>query len=468
MSEDIKTLEPFFKAKSVAIIGASGIQGSIGNVLLQNFLNPAYKGKVYPVNPKYNSISGLKCYPSILEIEDHIDLAVIAVPARLTPKIMQECVKKGIKAAIIISGGFSEIGPEGKALEDETIKIAKEGGIRVIGPNCIGVLDTETHIDTFFLPSWRCDRPRTGNISFISQSGAYAAAISDWSAMLELGISKIISLGNKADVNDEDIIRYLSKEDPNTKVICLYIEGFDPGAGRDFIKVAKEVGHETPILVIKSGRTSRGAAAVSSHTGSLAGSDKVFDGAMKQAGVIRAESFEDMFDMAKALAMQPPAKGNRILIVSNGGGVAVMSTDACESLGLDVPELSEEIQNELKKYYPAACATHNPIDVIGDTDAKRYEIAFKIAAASDEVDGVIVGLLLQTPALGMDVTNIIATYAKQINKPVVVVALGGRFTTQGAKILEMMGVPVYQTPERAAKAMYALVKQGEKIYSKEK
>jgi acyl-CoA synthetase (NDP forming) len=458
-----KSIDFFFNAKSIGIYGASANQNSVGQAIIQNFIKPQYTGKVFAVNPKYSQVLGVPCFPTLQDIKEDIDLVVVAVPARITPRVFEDIAAKGTKAAIVISGGFSETGPLGAELEDEIVTIAQKNGIRVIGPNCVGVIDTHSHIDTFFLPEYRCGRPRpsnVANISLVSQSGAFAAAISDWTAELGLGISKLISLGNKCDVDDDDLLCYLAN-DPTTQVICYYTEGYDELKGRTFFDTAKTVTPNKPILVVKSGKGQKARAAASSHTGSLAGSDGIADSAYRQSGVIRVDNFEHMFDAAKALAMQPAAKGNRVLMITNGGGLGVMTTDALEALGLAVPTPSAELQRKLMERLPRYCAIGNPIDVVGDTDAARYDAVFKEAIESDEYDIFVVGMLLQTPSLGMDITNVISNYQRFSNLPFVVVSMGGSFTTKAGEIMELMGVPTYATGEKAALAAKALAKYGE-------
>ncbi len=465
----IEGLDLFFNAKSVAIYGASVTPNSVGQAIVQNFIKPMYTGKVYAVNPKYRQVLGVPCYPSMQEIPEPVDMVVVAVPARIAPRVMQDIADKGTKAVIVVSGGFSETGPRGRELEDEIVEIAKKHNIRVIGPNCVGVIDTYTHVDTFFLPEYRCNRPRpsnVANISLVSQSGAFAAAIADWTSELGIGISKIISLGNKCDVDDDDLLHYLA-EDDTTQVICYYTEGYDPNRGRSFFETAKGVTKKKPVLIVKSGRGERARAAASSHTGSLAGSDRVADAAYKQAGIIRADNFEHMFDMAMALSMQPPAKGDRVAIVTNGGGLGVMTTDALEAIGLAVPPPPPELEERLRESLPGYCAIHNPIDVVGDAGASRYDVAFKEILKEDYYDIIVAGVLLQTPSLGMDVTNVVANHQRQSNKPFVVVSMGGGFTTKAGEIMQLMGIPTYATGEKAALAAWALARYGEIRYGEE-
>jgi len=456
----------FFNAKSVAIYGASASQNSVGQAIVQNFIKPQYTGKVYGVNPKYTQVLGIPCFPTLQDIEAPIDLVVVAVPARITPRVFEDIAAKGSKAVIVISGGFSETGPKGAEIEDEIVAIARKSGIRIIGPNCVGVVDTHSHIDTFFLPEYRCGRPKpsnVANISLVSQSGAFAAAISDWTAELGLGISKLISLGNKSDIDDDDLLCYLG-DDSTTQVICYYTEGYDEDKGRTFFDTAKTVTPRKPVLVVKSGRGKRAKAASMSHTGSLAGSDNITDAAYKQAGIIRANNFEHMFDMAKALAMQPAAKGDRVLMVTNGGGLGVMTTDALEALGLNIPSPSAELVKKFNEKLPAYCAVGNPIDVVGDANSGRYNVVLEEAIASGEYDIFVVGMLLQTPSLDMDVTNVISNHQRSSGLPFVVVSMGGGFTTKAGEIMALMGVPTYPTGEKAALAVKALAQYGEIRY----
>jgi acyl-CoA synthetase (NDP forming) len=460
------SIDVFFNAKNVAIYGASANQNSVGQAIVQNFIKPQYTGKVYGVNPKYTQVLGIPCFPTLQEIEDPIDLVVVAVPARITPRVFEDIAAKGSKAVIVISGGFSETGERGAEIEDEIVAIAKKNKIRIIGPNCVGVVDTHSHIDTFFLPEYRCGRPKpsnVANISLVSQSGAFAAAISDWTAELGLGISKLISLGNKCDVDDDDLLCYLG-EDSTTQVICYYTEGYDQDKGRTFFETAKTVTPNKPILVVKSGRGQKAKAASMSHTGSLAGSDNVADAAYKQAGIIRPDNFEEMFDMAKALAMQPPAKGDRVLMATNGGGLGVMTTDALEEAGLNIPSPSSELTEKFHERLPAYCAVGNPIDVVGDANSSRYNAVLEEAIASGEYDIFVIGMLLQTPSLDMDVTNVIANHQRSSDLPFVVVSMGGGFTTKAGEIMALMGVPTYATGEKAALAVKALAQYGEIKY----
>ena len=457
MSEGFRSdLDYFFKPRTIAVIGASPKHG-INRAIFSNFLKSGYKGKVFPVNPKYEEfeIDGkkFKVYKSVKDIPEEVDLAVISVRAQFVPAIAEECGQKGVKAVVVISGGFKEIGPQGAERERKLREVAKKYGFRVIGPNCVGVLDTSTGVDTFFLPHERMARPKPGGVAFISQSGAFAGAIRDAAAMSGIGLEKVISHGNKVDVNEADLLDYL-REEPSIKVIAIYLEGLEPGEGPRFMEALKRTSLEKPVIIVKAGKTKRGTAAVSSHTGSLAGSYEVYSAAIRQAGGIEVRDFQEMFDTIKYLLTQPLPQGNRLLIVTNGGGFGVMSADAAELEGFEVPELSEELQKKMREVgnYPETVSTHNPVDVIGDTDAMRYKVALDVALPSDEVDAALVNLLMQVPNLGEEVVDYVAEM-KKYNKPVIVAYIPGVFANKVVARLNQMGVPTYETPERALRAL---------------
>jgi acetyl coenzyme A synthetase (ADP forming)-like protein len=463
-------LEPFFNPKTVAVVGASARKASVGGVIFRNFLKPAFKGVVYPINPRATDVLGIPSYERVSSIPEPVDLTVIAVPAGIVPHIMKDCEQKAVKAVIIISGGFKETGSEGAYLEEQVIEIAQRSGIRVIGPNCVGVYDTNTGVDTTFLPASRMGRPGKGYISFISQSGAFAAAVLDMNAQSGLGVSRVVSFGNKADVNEIDLIRYLGA-DTETRVIVEYLEGLSPSTGGSYIQTAKLVTQQKPIIVVKSGRSKRGSAAAASHTGALAGDSRLYDFAFHQAGILSARDFEDGFEMAKALASQPPAEGNRILIVTDAGGAGVMTVDACEALGLTVPETPEKEKQFLREAFPGYCSVHNPIDLTGDTDAQRYQVAFDTLLGKPHYDAAIAIVMMQVPLLNLDIVDRLVAIVRKYNKPLVALTAGGRFTMKGARLLEEAGIPAMPTPARAAKALWALVEYGQhlkKLHSQKK
>ena len=409
------SLKEFFSPKSVAVVGASHTPSKIGYVIFENFVKGGYSGMVYGVNPNTEPILGKKIYSSILDIPSSIDLAVIAVPAQAVPSILGHCAKKKVKAVVIISGGFSEIGKEGSALEEKCKKIIKRNKMCVLGPNCIGVYDAFSKVDTLFLAPKRLTRPGAGKIAFISQSGAVGSVLLDCLAAEGIGISRFISYGNAIDVNASNLIEYLAK-DGKTKVVVSYLEGVKDG--REFLKVAKKVSNKKPIIVLKAGKTSKGVKAVSSHTGSLAGVAEIYSGVFKQAGVIEAQNWEELFDIAKALAYQPKLKGKKLAILTNGGGFGVLATDAVEKAGLESPEPSAKLKKIFKKNFPAHAAFKNPIDLTGDADSERYKIALETCLKSKEFDGILLILLFQTPTLEANVIDTVAELNKKYKKPI--------------------------------------------------
>ncbi|NJE49617.1 CoA-binding protein [Thermococcus sp. 9N3] len=457
------SLDFLFYPKSVAVIGASHVPGKVGNAIMRS-VTLRFNGKVYAVNVKGGEIEvngkKFKVYRSIKEIPDEIDVAVIAVPAKFVPDVIDECGEKGVKGAIVISAGFKEAGRAD--LEEELVKRAKKWGIRVVGPNCLGVTNLENGFDCNFNPPERQARPPFGKVAFMSQSGAFGAAILDWAARERIGMSKFISLGNMADLDESDFMDYLG-DDEKTGVITGYLEGVKDG--RKFLETAKRVTLKKPVVILKSGRTEAGAKAAASHTGSLAGSYAIYRAAFEQSGVLEATTMRQLFNYAKVLAMQKPAKGDRVAIVTNGGGAGVMMSDGLLERGLKMAELSEET---LKKFeedvkagkLPAHMSYKNPIDVIGDAPSSRYERAMRYALEDPNVDVLVVIALFQSPALDEGIIDAVERM-KAYGKPIVFVAPGGDFPHKMARNIEQKGIPVYETTEDAVDAVYALVKYGE-------
>jgi len=464
-----KTLEPFFKPKSIAVIGASRSPEKVGYQLVKSLIDVGYEGKIYPVNPKADEILGLKVYPNIKSIGGNVDLALIAIPAQNVPEVLREAGECKVKCVIVISGGFKEIGGEGVKLEEEIKKIAKEYGIRLMGPNCIGVYDPHNKIDTLFLPRDRALRPKKGDIAFISQSGAMGVAFLDWMTMENIGLSCFISYGNKADVDEIDLLEYLL-HDEKCKVIAMYLEEITNG--KRFIEVASETSKVKPIVAIKAGRTMEGAKAVSSHTGALAGREEIVEAAFKKAGVIRAYDTHELFDYARALATGRIAFGDRIAIITDGGGAGVMATDKLtdekRGVGLKLAELKEETKLELKKHIPPFAIPHNPIDLTGSVTPEMYGDVIEIVSRDENVDGIVVIVLIHPPGMNVKVVDEVEKAYKSTNKPILIAATGGEPTQKILRIFQERGIPSYPEVERAVKAMKCLVERGRYLKKLEK
>ena len=444
-------LDYFFKPKSVAIIGASRDPKKIGHVVFRNFVEGKFAGKIFPINPNAEELFGHRCYSSVLDVEEKIDLAVITIPAAIVPQALEECGKKKIPSVIIIAGGFKEIG--NAELEDQVASILKKYKMRAIGPNCLGLYDPYSNVDTFFLPRYKLERPGKGKIAFISQSGALGSVVLDWMAMKGYKISKFISYGNAVDVDEADLTEYLA-EDKDTDVICAYFEGVKEG--RKFYEIAKKVSKKKPVIVLKGGTTAEGTTAVASHTGSLAGAAEIYATAFRQAGVIQVRDLEQIFDFARVLSTEPHPKGNRVQIITDGGGYGVMTTDWLIKNGLIMAKMSSQTMDKLKKTYPPHVIVKNPIDLTGDADTERYKIAMEAAMDDPNVDMVAVIILFQIPTLTPDVVDTVSAIADRKQKPLIVIAAGGRYTEVLKKSLEDFGVPCFSYPEGAAMALKAL------------
>jgi acetyl coenzyme A synthetase (ADP forming)-like protein len=447
----MQNLDSFFNPQSIAVIGASRTQGKVGYTILEN-IKLTFKGKIYPINPNTTEIMGLNCFPSVLSIKEPIDLAVIAVPAEEVHKVLEECIGKKIRSIIIIASGFSEIGE--KELELKLKDISK-GKSRIIGPNCLGIY--QKNLDTMFLPIERLKRPFEGSISFISQSGAVGSALIDVIANEGVGISKFISIGNRVDVSEIELLEYLGK-DLNTRAIALYIESI--ADGKDFVEVAKKITKKKPVVAFKAGKTHKGSEAVASHTGSLAGEAEIYSAGFKQAGIIEAESLEDIFDFSKALASQPAMKDNKIAIVTDGGGFGIVGTDAAIKLGLELPRLSSESEKSLKNILPKYGVYHNPIDLTGDATSERYHKVLDVVFKDKNISGVIVMVLFQVPLLGDDIIDVLRD-CKIYGKPFVVCSAGGSWVQEKNRKLEGFGIPVYPMPERGIRALWSLYEYGQ-------
>ncbi len=450
-------LERMLAPRSIAVIGAAREPVKIGHATLLNVLVSGYPGKVYPVNPNAHEIMGLKCYPSVLAIDDDIDLAVITIPARFVPKVVRECAVKGVAGVIIISAGFGEIGGEGKVLEDQLRDIVKETGIRIIGPNTMGYKNPIDDLDASFI----FGMPEPGDIALASQSGALCIGMIHHANQERIGLSKVISVGNKIDVDDAELIEYLNK-DPHTKVIAMYIEGIKDG--KKFMEAARKC--KKPIVAIKSGRTKAGAAAAATHTGSLSGSDKIYESVFRQLGIHRARDTPELFDFANVLARQPPLKGKRIGIVTNGGGAGILLSDALEMEGLEVAEITEKTKERLRKVLPPISTPRNPVDVIGDAGFYLYESASKILLEDENVDGIIVVCVhagYARPKEYVGALKKLVREHKNCGKPILGCWIGGEEMESVVVDLKKEKIPVYPSTTRAARAMRVLWDERERL-----
>ncbi|MBM3211414.1 CoA-binding protein, partial [Candidatus Poribacteria bacterium] len=424
-----------------------------------------FSGKVYPVNPRADDILGLKVYESVLNIPEAVGLAVVVVPAQFTPSVMEDCGKKGIDSVIIISAGFKEAGLAGARLEQEVAQIARNYKISVLGPNCLGVIDTESGLNASFAP----EMPFAGNIAFFSQSGALGTAMLDWAIEGEIGLSRFVSLGNKMDISESDLLISLA-DHPNTKVILGYIEGVKDG--KKFMEAARYATEKKPVIIVKSGNTSAGARAASSHTGTLAGSENAFRTAFRQCGVIRALTIEALFDYALVLANQPLPKGNRLAIVTNAGGPGIIAADACEKSQLTMANFQPKTIEILRNSLPPTASLYNPVDVLGDAKADRYLSALNAIKNDSSTDSALV-LLTPQAMTEADVTaQVIANTFSDIDKPVVASFIGGGSVKKGIDILRKSKIPDYPNPERAIAALEAASSyvnwKNEKLHQEEK
>jgi acetyl coenzyme A synthetase (ADP forming)-like protein len=473
-----ESLEALFAPKSVAVIGASTKPDSLGRAVFKNILFHGYTGVVYPVNPKAKSILGVKAYPSVLDIPDEIDLAVIIVPAIAVANVLEECGRKGVRAAIVISAGFKEIGEEGAQRERELQQIAQRYGIALLGPNCLGIINTDpaVSLNATFAPGM----PRQGNIAFISQSGALGIAALEYAQRQKIGLSKFISIGNKADLHENHLLDYL-KDDPLSDVILLYVEDLEDPQG--FHRLATEITSERPkkipILAIKSGRTLEGAKAATSHTGALAGSDEVYDSIFMQSGVLRVETIEELFDYAIAFAQQPlphltrslSASGEgqgevKIAIVTNAGGAGILATDAAVRHGVQLAEFTEETVRKLRELLPPTVNVANPVDMTGEPNEQRYETVVRTVLEDPNVAGVVV---IAAPHILMSLENIARHIVRAVQeihteKPVLACLMAVTDARPAIEILEEANIPHYSFPERAARALAAMARYREWVH----
>lgn len=437
----------FSAPKSLAVVGASKTPGKIGFVLVNNLIESGYKGKIYPVHPKEKEILGIACYPAVKEIPGEVDTAVFAVPSARVLDIAIECGRKGVKNLVVLTAGFKETGREGAELEKEFLTICRQYNMRVLGPNCVGFIDTYTPVNATFLKGF----PAKGGIAFISQSGAMLAAVLDWSIAAGIGYSKIFSMGNKADINEVDCISEAA-EDPNTKVIICYLE--DVACGPEFLRVLTEITRKKPVIILKSGTSQAGAQAASSHTGALAGSELAYDIAFKRCGVLRAGSMSELFDLATLFVNQPIPGGNRVAIITNAGGPGIIATDKIEEYNLSMARFTKETIEELRLNLPSEAGIYNPVDVLGDAKADRFKFALEKVLKDENVDSVVLLLCPVAVTQPVETAQALIELNKVFpDKPLIASYMGGQSLAEAAKMLCESGIPTFTMPEPAIGAL---------------
>jgi len=431
-------LDLFFKATSVAVIGASSTPGKIGNAVLDSLANHGYKGQVYPVNPRRDEIMGLKAYPSLSAIPDPVEMVVVTVGLRQVPALLRECSAKGVHAMVIISGGGKELGGEAEAVEAEIARLGSKHDVRIIGCNCIGVFDGETRLDTPFQTHARLVRPPKGPVSIITQSGTMGAALLE--AFGGVGVSKLVSYGNRIDVDEADLLAYLA-DDSSTHVIASYIEGLKQG--RKFLSTASRVAQRKPIVVFKAGRTARASSAALSHTGFLGGSHSVWEGAFKQGGLIAVDSSEELHAVSKALGKQPRARGNRVAMVSNGAGTMIQAIDLFPEYGLELAALSDQTLTTLREAYPPFYVVQNPLDLTGSAITADYVVGIETLLDDPNTDLLMAWFVFSNSAMEEDIIEALAELNRRYDKPMVCGGYGGAYAKRVAEAIEARGLPVY-------------------------
>ena len=443
-------LQALFRPKSVAIIGASRTPGKVGHIIAKNTIESGFEGGIYPINPRAEEILGLKCYASILDVPEAVDLAVIAIPAKHVLQAAEECGRKGVKGLIVISAGFKEIGHEGAILEKKLVEIGSKYDMRIQGPNCLGLIDTRTPVNL----SFAAGMPKEGKIGFISQSGALGTAVLDWVLQKEIGFHSFVSLGNKADLDEVDFIEAMGEED-QVSVILLYLESIEKG--RRFLEVVSRVVEDKPVVILKGGTSTAGARAAGSHTGALVGSFLAYKTAFDKAGVILAENIEELFNFGLAFTEQPIPKSEGIAIVTNAGGPGILATDLSEKLGLRLAALSSETRNQLREKLPPAAAIGNPVDVLGDAKADRYRYAIERVLKDGPVNAVVVILTPQAMTESMATAQAIVEIREQNSgKPLVAVFMGGESVEEARNHLKRNGILCYDFPDDAIRTISAL------------
>ena len=455
---ETKPLDVFFSPRNVAVIGATESPGTVGRTVLWNLISSPFGGAVFPVNPKRSSVLGVKAYPNIHEVPEQVDLVVVTTPAQSIPDIIKECVEARVKGAVVISAGFKEIGPAGVELERQILEHARRGNMRIVGPNCLGVMCPLTGVNATFASTIA----RKGKVGFISQSGALCTAVLDWSLRQNVGFSHFVSIGSMLDVGWGDLIYYLG-DDPNTESIVIYMETI--GNARAFLSAAREVALTKPIIIIKPGRTAGAAKAAASHTGSLTGSDEVLEAAFRRSGALRVDTIAELFHMAEVLSKQPRPSGPRLTILTNAGGPGVIATDALLTTGGELAGLSKKSMDAFNQLLPAAWSRNNPVDILGDAPPERYAKALEIAAKDPNSDGMLVILTPQSMTDPTKTAEMLRPYGQGLSKPVLASWMGGADVEEGTAILNQANIPTYPYPDTGASMFTYMVKYADNLRS---
>lgn len=444
----LTNLDVFFRPHGVAVIGASRDPQKLGHGVVRNLVDYGYNGPIYPINPQATEIYNRRAYPSVLEAPDPLDLAILVVPAPLVPAELEQCGRRGIKAAIVISGGFREVGPEGAAREAEAVRICRQYGIRLLGPNGIGTIDTHTPLNTTFVKG----TPPPGDIAFLSQSGAVCAAVIDWARGAGVGFSRLVSLGNQADISEAEMLTAIGR-DEQTRVITAYIEGVSDGPA--FVTAAAEVAQRIPVITLKAGRGEGGARAVASHTGALAGRAEAYEAAFRRAGVLRASTMEELFDWGRAMAWQPLPRGNRVAILTNSGGPGILAVDALEAAGMQLAPLTEETRAFIRKRVPAAASVHNPVDILAGPGPATYALCLDALLSDPTVDAVVAITAPQDWFAPLSLAEVIGEFTGR-GKPILAVIMGLASVSDATAVLHRRRVPNFAFPERVGSTLAAM------------
>jgi acetyl coenzyme A synthetase (ADP forming)-like protein len=451
MERIVQNLKYIFSPKSVAIVGASATPNKIGNVLMKNFLDSKFQGKIYPVNPKYEEVLGLRCYAKVSDIPGRVDCAIVATPAETVPEIIDDCAAKKVGGVVVLSGGFEEVKRDDLAARIR--ETARKNDMPVVGPNCLGVFNPYSKMDSIFLPTYKLERPKPGGIAFITQSGAVGSTVTDLAAYYGMGLSKFISYGNGTVLDESDYLEYLMN-DQETEVIILYMEGAKDG--RKLLETMKKVNKKKPIIALKAGKGAGGQAAARSHTGNIAGSYLAYNAAFRQAKVTEADGIIEVFDFVK-IFNQPRPKGNRVAVITNGGGIGVLTTDCIEAEGLQLAKFSDDTKKELAKILPSYGTVNNPLDLVADSGVEAYGKAIEAMMNDPNIDALIIVVLTQTPPIDERIIHVLSKASDDRRKPIATISIGGTYTEAYRKILESKGVPSYNSPGAAVKAIERLI-----------